>query len=164
MRGSGFSEARAQPRIECSAEATAVLHQRAEAALPNETGGLLIGYRHEDGTITVTRAFEVADPRATPSSYVQSYDAASRILEDFLRRQTPDTVEGYVGNWHTHPAHAGSSRTDLETLARHAALDGHPVVLLTLMRLEQGWSPDWYIATVPAGGRRLPIVVRRIGD
>jgi len=141
----------------------AALHQLADAALPNETGGLLVGYRHEDGTVTVTRVFEVADPRATPTKYVQRHDAASRILYHFLSRQEPNTVEGYVGNWHTHPSHVGSSTTDLETLARHAVLDGHAVVLLTLMRAEEGWLPDWYVATAAPDVRRRTVIVTRIG-
>ena len=138
------------------------LHQIAKAALPNETGGLLIGYRHEDGTVSVTQVIEVPDASATPLSYVRRHEDAARILEDFLNRQDPDTIEGYVGDWHTHPARAVSSPTDLGTLAQNAALDGHSVALLTLMRGGEDWSPDWHLAS-STPGLRTGITISRAG-
>jgi len=138
------------------------LHLMADAALPNETGGLLIGYRHKDGAVVVTRAIEVSDVGATPVRYVQRHRDAARILADFLSRREPDTVEGYVGNWHSHPARAASSQTDLETLARNAVLDRQPVVLLTLIRTDQQWEEDWRLARA-APGRRRKVAIVKIG-
>lgn len=136
------------------------LEAMADAALPNETGGLLIGYRHRGGGVTVTRVLEVSDSEATPVRYVQRHTIATRVLTDFLSRQEPDTVEGYVGNWHTHPARAASSSTDLETLARNAVLDGLPVALLTLMRDNEQWTPEWHLATATRARRRRVIVTK----
>lgn len=151
-----------QASVDCSERTLLAIEALANSALPNETGGLLIGYRHKDGTVTVTRVLEVPDASATPVRYVQRHAIASRVLADFLSRQGQDTVEGYVGNWHTHPARAASSNTDLATLARNAVLDGSPVALLTLMRDDQRWAAEWHVATA-APGRRRRVTIQRVG-
>lgn len=47
---------------------------------------------------------------------------------------------GYVGEWHTHPADIGPSRTDLRALAAIARLAQGPVALVVLADPAQGLS------------------------
>lgn len=99
------------------------------AALPVETGGVLLGFR-ADGLIIVTRTLVVADPGGGRRNYLRHRGRAQELLAEF-RSQLPSVV-GYVGEWHTHPADQGPSGTDLGSLREVGGLTTGPVGLLVL--------------------------------
>jgi integrative and conjugative element protein (TIGR02256 family) len=99
------------------------------AALPVETGGLLLGFR-ADGLIVVTRTLVVVDPGGSRRSYLRHRRRAQALLAE--RRSQLPSVVGYVGEWHTHPADQGPSGTDLGALREVGGLTAGPVGLLVL--------------------------------
>jgi integrative and conjugative element protein (TIGR02256 family) len=99
------------------------------AALPNETGGILLGFRTPN-LIVVTRALTVADPRSSRNQYTRNHRRA-RARMDFDRGNAPPVV-GYVGEWHTHPADVGPSWIDRHALSETARLAEGPLALIVL--------------------------------
>jgi integrative and conjugative element protein (TIGR02256 family) len=108
-----------------------LLVQAAEHA-PNETGGILLGYRVSPAEIVITDAIGPgpdADHRRTgfdPDADWQAAELARRY--DATNRRVH-----YLGDWHTHPGGTSTlSRTDRRTLreiARHRdARCPHPVM------------------------------------
>lgn len=99
------------------------------AALPKETGGILLGFRTPD-LVVVTRLLTVPDPRSSRHSYRRRRRHAQ---DQMAAARTDDAgAVGYVGEWHTHPADQPPSRTDLRALAATARLAAGPVALLVL--------------------------------
>ncbi|MCL7455922.1 Mov34/MPN/PAD-1 family protein [Micromonospora sp. MSM11] len=107
------------------------------AALPNETGGILLGFR-TPSLIVVTRTVTVADPQSSRCGYLRRYRQAQARMA--VERGDAPPVVGYVGEWHTHPADIGPSRTDLRALAAIARLTQGPVALVVLANPARGLS------------------------
>lgn len=111
----------------------AKLFKLREAALPSETGGVLLGYW--DFNI---KALVLVDALPAPSDSVADRESFVRgkagLLDEIaeVQRRTAGIV-GYVGEWHSHPegVRAKPSPDDLVqlvTLAKRMAEDGMPVV------------------------------------
>lgn len=98
-------------------------------ALPRETGGILLGFRTPEN-IVVTRALTVPDPSSSGHGYLRHHRRAQARMA--LDRGDAPIVVGYVGEWHTHPADVGPSRTDLRALGATARLAEGPVGLVVL--------------------------------
>lgn len=89
-----------------------------DAALPSETGGVLLGYFDFN-----TRAVVIADALSAPPDSFGSQVAFERgvvgleAVVNEAKRRTADIV-GYLGEWHSHPPGypADPSRDDLEQL------------------------------------------------
>ncbi|MGN9920721.1 Mov34/MPN/PAD-1 family protein [Micromonospora palomenae] len=99
------------------------------AALPQETGGILLGFR-TPGLIVVTRTLTVPDPRSSRHGYLRRHRRAQTRMA--LGRGDAPLVVGYVGEWHTHPADVGPSLADRRALAAVARLAQGPVALVVL--------------------------------
>ena len=112
--------------------------EAAIAALPKETGGILLGYRTNQDVI-VTGAIEVHDRRATRTSYRRSHRKAAKCLAEALADEPSDSAVGYVGEWHSHPAPQPPSRQDLASLAATALAAPDDVVLAVLSRDGDTW-------------------------
>jgi len=104
-------------------------------ALPNETGGILVGVTdHKLRTIHLVDAFPApSDSEASPDSFTRGQSGVDASREAVLER-TNQMVD-YVGEWHSHPPGIGSqpSRLDvalLASLADRLAADGIPAVML----------------------------------
>lgn len=80
-----------------------------------EAGGVLIGYREDDG-IVATDAIAVPAPTSGRNRYVRDDDRANELLRGYLADRHPSDVIGYVGEWHSHPAPSGPSYIDIESL------------------------------------------------
>lgn len=106
-------------------------------ALPRETGGILLGFRTPN-LIVVTRPVTVADPRSSQHGYLRRHRQAQARMA--IGRGDAPPVVGYVGEWHTHPADVGPSRTDLRALAGIARLVQGPVALIVLADPAKGLS------------------------
>ena len=107
----------------------------ARAALPRETGGILLGFQTSDA-IVVTRLLVVEDRRSTRRSYVRRRRRAQVALA--AARASAPTVVGYVGEWHTHPADEPPSRIDFVSLGKTAQSALAPVALLVIALPEDG--------------------------
>jgi len=109
-----------------------MVHEAHQAG-SNETGGLLVGYA-EMAAVVVTRVVGPG-PQAThtPHSFQPDYAFHESMLEEIHAES--GGVEGYLGDWHTHPD--GSlhlSRKDLAVLrqiAQHPDSGlAHPLMLI----------------------------------
>jgi proteasome lid subunit RPN8/RPN11 len=110
----------------------AELSTAAEAALPKETGGLLLGWwdiRDDTEVIIVRHAIEVPDRWATPTSWVRRPHAARAALSRALTALSHPLL-GYVGDWHSHPETCVASGRDRASLLRTSLQYQPPVLLL----------------------------------
>jgi hypothetical protein len=87
---------------------TASLKAMAAAALPCETGGILVGVR-ASRTVWIVGAIELGVDRS-PGHYKVPGDATRPAV--LQARETIDPRVGYVGEWHTHTDDSGPSSTD----------------------------------------------------
>ena len=110
----------------------AELRAAAGAALPRETGGLLLGWwdtRDAAEVIIVRHAIEVPDRRATPTSWIRRPRAAQAELSRALADLSHPLL-GYVGDWHSHPEAYTTSGRDRASLLDTSLQYEHPVLLL----------------------------------
>lgn len=89
------------------------------AALPNETGGVLLGYHDFNvGAIVLIDALPApSDSHASPGSFERGTSGLPRTVQEASARTAG--IVGYVGEWHSHPRghSAKPSRDDLIQLA-----------------------------------------------
>jgi hypothetical protein len=89
------------------------------AALPNETGGVLLGYHDFNvGAIVLVDALPApSDSHASPGSFERGTAGLAGAVQDASARTAG--IVGYVGEWHSHPCghSAAPSRDDLIQLA-----------------------------------------------
>lgn len=89
------------------------------AALPNETGGVLLGYHDFNvGAIVLVDALPApSDSHASPGSFERGTSGLVKAVHNVSARTAG--IVGYVGEWHSHPPghSANPSREDLIQLA-----------------------------------------------
>lgn len=132
--------------IEVAATAAAGLRAAAHAALPNETGGILLGWRTASG-LHVAQAPEVADPGATKHGYQRNFDAAQSLVTSALAHQSADSPLGYIGEWHSHPAPVAASHADLRWVRRLASDLGGPIGLVVASLSDESWRLSGVLAS-----------------
>lgn len=105
--------------------------------LPNETGGILLGYYDFNvKTIVIVDALPApADSLASPTSFERGINGTQDKML-VVRKVTADMV-GYIGEWHSHPTghSAKPSKDDLYQLAFLSlgmAEDGFPAISLIM--------------------------------
>ena len=125
--------------VNLSETAKADLSAYAESSLPNETGGLLIGW-YTGTEIHVSDAVVVDDGQAGPTSYVRTNQAGNATLQRYLAERSPSDPSGYLGDWHTHPAPAGPSPLDRLTFLKLAARARRPLAMVVVVRDGDGWD------------------------
>lgn len=113
--------------IHLSQESAAQIIGLAKQTLPFENGGILVGHREADD-IVISGVLAVPPESAGARHYKRESEVADRILQDYL--QGSDDLEGYVGEWHSHPALAGPSRLDMRTLREIASIAQGSVALI----------------------------------
>jgi proteasome lid subunit RPN8/RPN11 len=100
----------------CESAAKSLL-DAATTAHPAETGGILVGVLV--GTRPwVTHAVEIKSSGSSAIYYELPAGVRHRVVAE-LRKQ--DHRLGYLGEWHSHPADVGPSRTDIASLRQIAA-------------------------------------------
>lgn len=104
-----------------------------EVRLPNESGGLLIGFR-AGKNICIEHIVEVDGPRG-PAHYVLREAEREKALDGWRRRHPSNTLSGYVGTWHSHPGPAGPSRRDWLTFGYRSARTKDPIGMIVATRL-----------------------------
>lgn len=89
------------------------------AALPSETGGVLLGYHDFNvGAIVLVDALPApSDSRASSASFERGISGLMEAVQEASSRTAG--IVGYVGEWHSHPRghSAAPSRDDLVQLA-----------------------------------------------
>lgn len=100
-------------------------------SLPNETGGILIGYHDmTQKCVFIVDALPAPnDSKATPSTFQRGEYGIVETLEKIAKR-TANNV-GYLGEWHSHPNHASARMSQLDKiqlreLAENLSGDGLP--------------------------------------
>jgi integrative and conjugative element protein (TIGR02256 family) len=130
------------------------------AALPRETGGILLGH-FADGEPIVTVAPVVPDPSATRIRYRRDAQSAARTLSHQLAADKSGIL-GYLGEWHTHPLPLGPSRTDRQAISVLATDGGYDVLLLVLALGPGGWRRHGLRGTADGSVKNLDVRVREV--
>jgi proteasome lid subunit RPN8/RPN11 len=131
--------------IDVSEHAQEVIRQAARRAVPDETGGVLLG-AVVDRRLVVAEAVEIKDRNATPISYRVG---EGKIADEVARSRDRDPLLGYVGEWHSHPLGTGPSPKDAVMMLNIAAeSDTNPPVLLLVHPQEDiGKDLHGFVAT-----------------
>lgn len=98
------------------------LERTAQNGLPNETGGLLVGYRSDNGEVVIQ---ELIGPgpkaRHSPVRFLPDHVWQCERLDAIYHESGGRFV--YVGDWHTHPRGvpemSALDRRTLRNIARH---------------------------------------------
>lgn len=103
--------------------------------LPNETGGVLLGYHDFNvGMVVIVDALPAPpDSKGTPQAFDRGKEGLAEVVAEASRRTAG--IVRYVGEWHSHPlGHSTRPSTDdrkqLAKLAQEMANDGLPVLQL----------------------------------
>jgi integrative and conjugative element protein (TIGR02256 family) len=122
----------------------AKVRRERERHLPNETGGVLLGYFDlVAGTVTIVDALSApADSREEQTGFVRGADGLEEAVGEVGRRTA--NIVRYVGEWHSHPRNhsARASRDDVLLLAHLAAAlgsEGLPALMLIIGATEERW-------------------------
>jgi len=112
-----------------------------------ETGGVLLGWRHERG-VYLHDALVVPDSRARHSFYRRRHKLASVVLDAALAELPEGSPVGYVGEWHTHPAPSGPSWIDRREIRRISKQTDAPIGLLVCAcnASTKTWVPTGVVA------------------
>jgi proteasome lid subunit RPN8/RPN11 len=102
---------------------------RAEECLPNETGGILLGYR-EDDRFVIADALAVVTVSPAPATYIRDDIAANILLQRELANRPAEDPVGYIGEWHSHPRPCGPSAVDIAALKSIVKLARTRVILI----------------------------------
>lgn len=115
------------------------LSQLRSNALPNETGGALVGFvDHKIRTISIVLAMNAPeDSVSSPYGFVRGIAGVEEQVRE-CRRRTGQVVS-YIGEWHSHPEDCSSQpssddRRQLKYLSEVMARDGTPAIVLIVSR------------------------------
>jgi integrative and conjugative element protein (TIGR02256 family) len=135
----------------------------ADDHVPNETGGVLLGYR--TGDEVVVRSAIGAGPAATRWS--TGFRPDNEFQEGEIERlfRSSAGVLTYLGDWHSHPATGPEpSRRDRKTLRRIAsdpeAECPTPVMVILERKDIDAWTAGCWVAGLGRFGRWGPLTVR----
>jgi integrative and conjugative element protein (TIGR02256 family) len=122
------------------------LMDEADRRYPLETGGALIGYWSDAGTVVVTQ-FVGPGPASDHQRYSYEHDHEWEASQIALHYNRSGRSHVYIGDWHTHPdATSGSlSGTDRRSL-RRVIKSREARVARPLMLLFFGSPGDWRLA------------------
>lgn len=104
-----------------SEESLATMLEEAEDNLPNETGGVILGYWNNHYTEAVVTHITGPGPKAVHNRRSFRPDSEYQEAEIAKHYQESGRLHTYMGDWHTHPnGKVYLSETDLRTLRRIA--------------------------------------------
>ncbi len=150
--------------VRLSAEIRAEISRLAEAKRDRETGGILLGYRDDDGIAHVVEITD-AGPGATESAtrFERDRDYCQERLDDAVRR-LGDRGQ-YLGEWHSHlEAAPEPSPTDIESLVGIAEAPNYlidePVLIIAGLSPDTGRVERFHVSCFPAFRRRHDLLLR----
>ncbi|MGF0308941.1 Mov34/MPN/PAD-1 family protein [Rhodococcus sp. IEGM1428] len=117
-----------RPQLSLTQQAHNALRAHARASRRCEYGGVLVGYRTQNG-LHIEDALLVPDHTAARTHYLRRGRDATTVLAEYLDLQS-DPVIGYVGEWHTHPAPAPPSAIDHAAMRLMSSKNKRPVALV----------------------------------
>lgn len=117
--------------IRVAAGALAEAQGSALDAVPDERGGILVGWWEGHDVAVVQALLPVRDHHAGRAHYERRHSLAQQALDDYLR-SVADAASGYIGEWHSHPAPQPPSSIDRGALGAIVRQARRPVVLLVL--------------------------------
>jgi molybdopterin/thiamine biosynthesis adenylyltransferase/proteasome lid subunit RPN8/RPN11 len=134
--------------VDISEQAQRELRRLTAAALPNETGGVLVGCMIDERPV-VTDIVEIHDDTATERHYRVPEGATANAVDAARQR---DARLGYLGEWHSHPGGSGPSALDVAAMLGAAEDSGtsEPVLVLVAPTGETPSTLSAYVTT-PAG-------------
>ncbi|WP_287880652.1 ThiF family adenylyltransferase [Aquitalea sp.] len=118
----------------------AKMRQWRQEQLPNETGGILVGYHdfNHNHLFVVDALPAPPDSKATHTSFERGNVGLKEKLTTYYHCSQGQV--SYLGEWHTHPADSAPSSQDQETLvglSKTLAPDGVPSVMI-IVGAEEG--------------------------
>lgn len=118
----------------------------AGAALPCETGGILVGVKARR-SVWIVGALELAGDRS-PGHYTVPRGATQPAVRH--ARETIDPRVGYAGEWHSHAGDFGPSATDRSAMRAIWWFVPHPArggpCFLLVRKSKDGWLIDGFRA------------------
>lgn len=119
------------------------LHQARIEALPNETGGSILGVTDlKTKTIVVVDVLPTPpDSQSSPNHFIRGQECQAEALEN-VHKRTAGVVD-YVGEWHSHPdgCPARPSNDDeklLNTLQHKMSAEGLPALMIIVAQTDVG--------------------------
>lgn len=113
-------------------------------ALPNETGGAILGVTdHKTKTIVIVDVLPTPpDSEASPSHFIRGQEGQAEAL-DVVHKRTAGVVD-YVGEWHSHPDGCSARPSDyddhlLDTLHRQMIAEGLPALMIIVGQKDLGF-------------------------
>ena len=145
--------------IDLTEHAQDLLRQLGRAALPVETGGVLLGC-HVDGRPVVTDVIEIPDTDATETRYRIPEGAAHAAVAAARAR---DLRVGYLGEWHSHPSGKGPSTLDVAAMLALDADDDMTNPILVVVEPSTN-AQSRLDACVTRNGRVTPASICSTGE
>lgn len=103
--------------------------------LPNETGGIILGYIDQKSKKIYVVDIREAPPdsEADQTGFVRGVDGLNDILNDASHRTA--NIVGYIGEWHSHPPFTAASpskwdRSLLDYLSQKLSSEGQPALMI----------------------------------
>ena len=142
--------------IRVSAQTLADVQGLARAALPDELGGILVGWWEGDDVAVVQALLPVPDTDAGRAHYERKHSPAQQTLDDYLRSGA-DISSGYIGEWHSHPAPQPPSSIDRGALSAIVRQERRPAALVVLALKAAGATDVHGLIGHPRWPRRAAI-------
>ena len=111
-------------------------------ALPNELGGILVGWWEGNSTAVVVGVLSVPDDAAGRTHYERRHSRAQQALDSY-RVSHGDPRLGYIGEWHSHPAPQPPSSTDRSELVA-IVRESKKRAALVVLAVQEGNRVDTY--------------------
>jgi len=120
--------------IRLSLRAARDIKHHTRAAMPQETGGILVGH-YDNQDIVVEQVIVVPPELGEPANYTRNGPRAQTALNSISNKTL-----GYVGEWHSHPQTAGPSPIDRKSLAKITRRNGDFTGLVVHAPDESFWG------------------------
>jgi len=121
------------------------IHAFRHEKLPNETGGVLLGYfdQKSEKVFIVDVLPEPEDSHGDPTGFTRGFEGLIETIST-VNQQTSGIVS-YIGEWHSHPQGAGISPSaadviQLAYLACQLNDDGYPAFMLIVGNNDENWT------------------------
>lgn len=147
-----------RPQLVIAGEAIDAAIRLADASPSREVGGVLFGFRI-GRNVHVEDLIQVVDPTATGSRFVLRAEPREEAIRVYRAARPTNSIIGYVGTWHSHPADVDPSTTDRRTFRRELRAAKDRLAMLVVVATSQGWEPRALIGQPLRIGRRVHVTV-----